>query len=69
MNFKNINVDGIARMVGSNWVATPFALNFGYKDHGYDSDYIYAEYLKGDIIETNLFGSTRQKYKDWRYRI
>ena len=59
---KNINVDNIAIMTGANWVATPFCLNYGYYEHGYEDDYLEYEYERGEIETTNYFGMEKKEY-------
>lgn len=57
---KNINAYNDAVMLGKNWIATPFVLNYGFDVTGYQNDYYgYDEYLED---YTNYFGMEYDEY-------
>lgn len=64
--FKNIECDychgyGTGVVAGTDWVASPFVLNFGYTGHGYGSK-VYACILENKkYIAVNTFADERSK--------
>ena len=65
---KNINAYRYAVMVGNNWLATPFALNYGYdrNDHNIEEDYLDYDYNpKTDETQWyNNFGKSKREVQN-----
>lgn len=65
---KNIRAYRYAVMVGGNWVASPFVLNYGYDKsfHNLDEEYLDYSYddKKGDFYWYNLFGKSKRKVQN-----
>lgn len=58
---KNIDIYRHATMVGSKWVATPFAINYGYEDHGYEDEYLDYEMNGESVYWYNIFGKKKSE--------